>query len=120
MSSEFARQIATNWPVMEAAFGDTATYTDGDGSITPVTVIPNLRTQGIELDVTWEVAAGQSEIAIAAASAPATYEAGVDTITVNGVVWTVLARIAGPGAVYVYLCENSELYGVQHRGRSGR
>ena len=120
MLSEFARQIATNWPVMEAAFGDTATYTDGDGSTAPVTVIPNLRTQGIELDVTWEVAAGQAEIAIVAASAPATYEAGIDTITVNSVVWTVLSRVAGAGAVYVYLCENYELMGVQHRGRSGR
>ena len=117
--SDFATLIASNWPVMEAAFGDTATYTDGDGATTTVTVIPNLRTQGIELDVTWEVAAGQAEIAIAATSAPATYEAGVDTITVNGVVWAVLARIAGPGAVYVYLCENSDLMSVRHRGRTG-
>ena len=119
MSSEFARQIATNWPIMEAAFGDTATYTEGDGTETSVTVIPNLRTQGIELDVTWEVAAGQAEIAIAAASAPATYEAGVDTITLNGAVWAVLERVAGAGAVYVYLCEKRELQAVNHRGRTG-
>ncbi|HQN47183.1 MAG TPA: hypothetical protein PK034_09015 [Rugosibacter sp.] len=118
--SDFAALIAANWPVMEAAFGDAATYTEGDGTATTVTVIPDLRTNGIELDVTWEVAAGQAEIAIAATSAPEEYEAGIDTITVNGVVWTVLARTAGPGAVYVYLCENRELMGVQHRGRSGR
>ena len=117
MSSEFATQIASNWPVMEAAFGTTATYTESDSTTTTVTVIPNLRTQGIELDVTWEVAAGQAEIAIAAASAPSSYSEGVDTITINGVVWTVLERIDGPGAVYIYLCDKRELYGVHHRGR---
>ena len=119
MSTEFARQIATNWPIMEAAFGDTATYTESDGTETTVTVIPNLRNQGIELDVTWEVAAGQAEIAIAAASAPATYEAGMDTITHNGAVWAVLARTEGSGAVYVYLCEKQTLQAVNHRGRMG-
>jgi len=118
MTTEFSRQIATNWPVMEAAFGDSGVYTDGDGTTTAVTVIPNLRTQGIELDVTWEVAAGQAEIAIAATSAPATYEAGIDTITVNSVVWAVLERVDGPGAVYVYLCDKRDLRSVSHRGRS--
>ena len=58
--SDFAALIAANWPVMEAAFGDAATYTEGDGTATTVTVIPDLRTNGIELDVTWEVAAGQA------------------------------------------------------------
>ena len=118
MPNQFAQLYAVQWPIMQAAFGESVTYTDCNGTTYAVTGIVTPRGDSKNLDATWEAQARQVEILIDADSLEGvTLSPRCDTITARGIVYTVIEMPSNNGAVYIFDCEREEVEAVRGRGR---
>jgi hypothetical protein len=115
--SLFASMIDKNWPVMLTSHGQSSVYTSANGTTTTLTVIATGKPEALSLDDTWETAARQIEVHAAVSDAPATFTPREDTITLNGIVYTVLERADIGTGVYRYLCERKEIDAIALRSR---
>ena len=117
MPTSFAKLFDSNWPVLLATHGEAAVYTFADGTTQGFNCIAVGRPEDQSLDVSWEVAAGQIEVTVAASDMPPDYTPRVDTITIRGETYTVVERDPQQEAVYRYLCERTTVESTRLRGR---
>ena len=118
MTTPFADLFASQWPLMLATHGESVTYTDalGAGHIVTAMFVP--RHEDMALDNSWETRARQAELYVDVDSlSGVTCTPRQDTITARGVVYTVMERDEGNGAIYRYLLERQEVEAVQGYGR---
>ena len=98
--------------------GQTVIYTDSASTAKSVSAVVLSLGDENTLDNTYEMRMRQVKVYIPTASmVGVTLTQGVDTITADAVVYTVLERDIGTGGMYRYLCERQDLLDVQHRGR---
>ncbi len=115
---EFARHISRSWPAMLATFGEAVIYTDATDTTHDLQAVVSERGDTQIMDATWETAARQAEIHIAADDMSAiTFTPRQDKILARGTTYTVLERDEHSGAITRLLCERAIIDAVAMRGR---